>query len=186
MEFSVKILVWTHKHGSEYYDASTPEKLEASARLVLEDLIGARYITAPEDPMKHIEYSGIDMELAQLDDETIDALPTQSLRDEATKHKNKLAARIRRHREDQTEWENIQKLIAGEEVYEPWTRRKPAWTDEEWQQVIEQRLARVPGSKVIGDRVHARLSAWTIVKSRDGGEYEHFEIEDVIEPEVAS
>lgn len=94
----MQILVWEDKHCTNYYDASTPEQLDASARHIIEVLVDNDYVHDPgtwEDV--DLQYSGIDFELAALDDEAVKALPTDGLRKEALRHRQSLAYRKRSH-----------------------------------------------------------------------------------------
>lgn len=145
----MKILVWRCKYGENYYDASTPEALEASSLEVLRNLVKDGYIFEPKDPMKHIEYSGIDLELARLTPEQIHALPTQSLRDEAIKHMKRFAYRYAVYYHEKHQYEVIQRLLNGETVVEKHNGKQRTFT------------------------------AWSILQMRDGSEYENFSVADV-------
>lgn len=161
----MKVLVWKDKHCDHYYDASTDEALEKSAVKVLKQLMEYSYIYKPEDPMDHIEYSGIDLEQAQLTDEQIAALPTDGLREEARKHKAKFAQRFKRHESEMAEYREIEKIIAGETVMSP-----------DWVRQADSR----DGKHKKGDVMPGRpVTAWSILQGRNGAEYEVFEIEHV-------
>lgn len=112
----MRILVWHGKYGDSYYDASTHEAREASARKILKEWTDPNYpwLPAPEDPMKHIQYSGIDLEQASLTDEQIEALPTEGLRAEARKHKRSLERRVQNYANELEDYDFIQKVVAGE------------------------------------------------------------------------
>jgi hypothetical protein len=124
----MKILVYYSKYGESYWDASTEEKREKSARIILSELLSSGWIYEPDDPMDHIEYSSIDLELAQLDDETINALPTESLRSEALRHKQNLATRIKRAEAERKDYEDMVRVAAGEEVEDAKGRKVTAWS----------------------------------------------------------
>ncbi len=163
----MQIIAWHHKHGTDYYDASTDEAQEASAREILRALIEEmQYIYPPDDPMKHIEYSHIDLELAALNDDQVAALPVQSMKDEALKHRKNLEARIRQYESDKLEYDRVLKVIAGEEVFRRWTRK----TDS------------ADGRFKAGQRMKAPVTAWSLVRERNGGEYEYFQLETVWVP----
>ena len=123
----MKVLTWEHKHGTFLYDASTSEVLEKSARQILNELISEGYVYEPEDPMKHVEHSGIDMELAQLTTEEIDALPLESLQKKARKEKNRLADRVRRAQYEREDYDLIIRVARGEKVIDNRGRQMTAW-----------------------------------------------------------
>lgn len=161
----MKVMVWHHNHGEYYYDASTPEAEEASAREVLRDMVKNQMIVPPEDPMKHIQYSSIDLEQARLTDEQIDALPLESLRDEARMHKNKLARRIKIAAHEAEQWDELQRFLASEVIMsQPWVRRSGP------------RVGETVAPKPIPARMI--LQQWA-----DGGEYTRVEVETVWTPD---
>lgn len=153
----MEIIVWEAKHYTNYYDASTEEAKQASAREIIRDLISGSYIVKPEaEP--DLRYSGIDFELANLTEEEIAALPVESLRDEAKKHKRKLSLRLKQHERDIKDFDLAQKLAAGETVmYQAVNRRTNK---------IEER----------------ELTPWGYVQSRSGGEYEQISLESAWTP----
>jgi hypothetical protein len=165
----VRIVAWKHKHGVNYYDASTDEALQASARKIIKDLLTMGYIYEPEHPMMHIQYSGIDLEQAQLTDEQIDVLPTLSLRAEATKHKDALTRRYREYEEAKKEYADYQRCAAGEPVMQAAWRRKADSPD---------------GKYKAGDMMpESEVPPWKVLQWRDGGEYEDFSLETVWTPD---
>ncbi len=157
----MQILVWKDKHGDYFYDASTSEALEKSAQIILKQMVEMGYIQEPDDPMKHIQYSGIDMEQASLTDEQIAELPTSSLRDTAKKHKLSLARRLRQHQTELDEFRIVMDLVAGKEV---WSRDRGVYQS---------------GTRKGTPIPDARITAWWVVQGR-GGEYEQFSVETVI------
>ncbi len=116
------ILVWESKHGNVYYDASTDELLDWAAKQILAQWLDY-YIVKPDDPMKHIQYSGIDLEQANLSTEQIAALPTESMRAEAAKHKNNLARRYAQYENDLQVYADVQTILSGESVTRERARR---------------------------------------------------------------
>jgi hypothetical protein len=166
----MEILVWEDKYGTSYYDASTPEALEKSALKILRQLLNDRYIVKPENPLEgdNLEYSGIDLEQARLTLEQIEALPTEGLRKDALAHRKRLANRIRSYQNQLAEYNAIQKVLAGEEVYaRDWVRKADT----------------KQGKK--GDVVKGRrITAWSLLQMRNGAEYEHFSIEVVQEADA--
>lgn len=146
------------------YDASTDEKLEASARKCLRELIESGWIPAPEDPMKHIEYSGIDLEQAQLSDAQIDALPLESLRKDARDHKRRLASRITQHERRKAEHEEMLAVVRGEEVYAP-----------DWVRQADSRDGQYKAGDVVPGK---RITAWSILRGYED-EYVRFDIDTV-------
>lgn len=167
----MNILVWHGKHGDAFYDASTPERKEASAMELLRNWAGY-WIVEPEDPMKHIQYSGIDLEQAALTDEQIDALPTEKLREEASKHKKNLARLHANYRQELAEWDELQRVLAGEEFYEPQTYYRANSSD---------------GSHKKGDPAPLRrVTAWRVLQTYADGEYMGVSEESVWTPKEES
>lgn len=159
----MNIIVWEDKHGTSYYDASTPENREASAREILRQLIDQQYIYKPDDEP---DVYGIDMELVALTEDQVDALPTNSMAAEARKHRKTYAARVRENDDAKREYETIQEILAGETVYRRWTRQ----TDSR------------DGKFKAGQRMKAPITAWSMVSARSDYEYEQFSEETVWVP----
>jgi len=174
-------MIWHGKHSDEYFDASTPEAHEESARKLLETWIDPNYpwLPEPEDPMKHIEYSGIDLEQANLTNEQIAALPTETLRKEAQKHKTNLARRISQCESEKRDYELIKKVVAGERPLLRWRKRRDTTTDEEWLDIIKRVTEKFPDAVVEGDRVLRPASAVHLLQGYSDGEYMGVEVVDV-------
>lgn len=180
----MNILIWHGKHGDAYYDASTPEAREASAVQILEEWTQPNYswVPEPEDPMKHIQYSGIDMEQANLTDEQIAALPTETLRKDAQRHKDSLARRISNYEAEKEDYILLMRVVAGERPLMPWRRRRKDTTDEEWAEIVERLAEKFPDAVVEGDRVRKPVTAWSLVQQYGEGEYMQVSEESVWTP----
>lgn len=71
-----RILVWEDKHSTSYYNASTPEKLEESARMILEVLTGDYgYIQDPGTELSEWDTNRLNMEFVEIDESAYIALP---------------------------------------------------------------------------------------------------------------
>jgi hypothetical protein len=164
----MKILVWHDKHGEHYFDASTPEAKEKSALKILKMWVEWNYIGKPEDPMQHIQYSGIDLEQAQLTDEAIDALPTQQMRNTAMGHKRSLERRKRQYESELEEFEDVEKIIAGESVFEVFRERGENVSDEEWADFVNRLKTKFQELDVQGDQIIRPVSAWRLLQGYEG------------------
>jgi hypothetical protein len=110
----MQILVWKSKHCDYYYDASTPEALEKSALAIFERLIKDRWIGEPR------LYEGWDKELVEVSDEALVGLPA-SMTEKVHKARAVKAQYERDFEYDKQEWDQLQRLIAGEEVTRTFT-----------------------------------------------------------------
>lgn len=146
------------------YDASTDEKLEMAARKCMRELLTSGWLPDPGGPMDHIEYSGIDLEQAQLSDEQIDALPIESMRNDARSHKTRLAKRIAQHEQARQVYDEWIAVAAGEERYAP-----------DWVRQADSR----DGVHKAGDTMSGkRITSWTLLSSYED-EYVHFELDEL-------
>ncbi len=163
-----QILIYKNKYGEDFYDASTPQKLEAASRKILKGLLDSRWIPQPPDE-PDFRYSNIDMELANLTNDQINELPVISLRTEALRHKEKLANKIKGHVAEVAEYAEWLAVANGEEIYAPdWVRRADS----------------MDGTQKKGDVVKGgRVTAWSILRHYED-EYVSFELEDLIEVEA--
>lgn len=159
-----RVLTWQHKHGRELYAADTDEQLEKSARKVLKTLLDWGYIYEP-DVEPDFRYQDIDFELVALSDEQVNALPTESLRECARRHKKKHANVIREHERELARYEEAVKVAAGEEVW------------------ITDRGVRRTGPNAGEYFPPMQVTAWRILESRNGAEYEIFDIEHITDPD---
>lgn len=157
----MRVLVWKNKHANQYYDASTPEALDASAREILRSLIhDYQYVYGPSEP----SYFGIDLEQAALTDDQIAELPTNAMRETAASHKSAKERADKEYEDDVEEYQNALKVSRGEEV------------------IVDHGVYRRDdprGRWKAGDRALKKLTAWDILQDRNGAEYEVFELEEV-------
>jgi len=107
-----RILVWKHKYGESYYDASTDEALEKSACKILNTLVKDGWIYDPGTL-----YVSWDDDVADLTDEDLEKMP-DSLR--ATICEQRDRARRTRDREtafydkEVESWTHVNMLVRGE------------------------------------------------------------------------
>lgn len=164
----MKVLIWESKYGPHLYDASTDENERLSCIEILKDWVGEGYVYPPEDPLDHIHYTSIDLEQANLTDEQIEALPTESLQKEAKKHKANLQARIRQYEVELEDWKQLQQIIAGERIFAPdWARRSDS----------------PDGKHKAGDMMPGKeITPWNMIQQWNGGEYMGVDYEHVWTP----
>ena len=173
----MQVLSWRAKHGTYLYDASTSEKLEASARMILKELMEDGWMYRPTPP----EANPADQEILSLTDEQVAALP-ERLRQEAVQIRREHALEQAQYEEEMEEWREAEAILAG--TAEPeLIRARADYSDEDWERILE----RVPQwhlAEVREDGVYRPPTAWRMLQDRSGYEYEDYRLERVIEPEV--
>lgn len=140
----MQILVWKSKHADYYFDASTPEDLEKSARKILQKLVDGDWIFEPS------LYESWDKELVEVSNEALEGLPS-SMVEEVEQHRAKKARAISEFEAEKTEWNQLQKILAGEEVVREYTNS----AGEVWKRPV---------------------TAWGLLQNRSGYEYEEYDV----------
>lgn len=170
----MEILSWKNKYGTKHYDASTPERLERAARAVLKELIDDGWMYAPDPPALSEEKQ----EMVGLTEEQVEALPP-ALRTGARLVRDAVAQAMEAYEEEAAEYDLAVRLARGESVMEArWTRS--GQPDAEWAAICEDARTRWPHAELREDGVYLPATAWSILQSRDGYEYEFYSLSRVI------
>ena len=171
----MQILVWEDKHSTSYYDASTPEKLEEAARLILQVLTSDYgYIQDPGEDLSEWDLNRLDMELVNMEESEYAALPDKFRI--PVEHEKKKYAKLKADlAERQEEYKTAVAVANGETVMEKF-RRRDKWDDEEWAKFVEK----WPEYPVHDGWMWRPVSAWSILQKRDGREYEHYNLENLV------
>lgn len=128
-----KIIIFEEKYGNRYFDASTPEKLNAACFKVLKE----RYENGEYNWLLEEAPEAINI----LADEQIEALPTERLKNDEIRRKKEYENKFKSWQRKQKELQDIKQCVENE----------------------------------------AKERAFFLLRKRNSGEYEEFEIEDLEE-----
>lgn len=147
-----RILVWKSRTGTYYYDASTQEALEWSAKKIIQSLVSEGMVWNPGKLIVTWDAYIVDM----TDEEMERIFPNNH---ELAKTKRDKAKRQREretnfYNDEKIMWECIQGILHNEPVVADIT--------------IDGTVSRRP------------VTAWTILQQRNGWEYEHYSIANVL------
>lgn len=128
-----KIIIFKEKYDDRYFDASTPEKLNAACFKILKE----RFENGEYEWLLEEEPEAINI----LTDEQIEALPTERLKNDELRRKKEYERDYKSWEREQNEFKNIKSCVEKE----------------------------------------LKEKAFTILRARNGGEYEGFEIQELEE-----
>ena len=177
LESEMEIIVWENKYDDKYYDASTPELKNKSALMILQELVNVGYIIEPSQP----EFSEEDQEILEMSKDALDALPVKIKEKLLIRQKELLSMKKEFDREKE-EYDEILRVLAGEKVYVK-TRSKDRYSEDDWDVILKRTSQKSPDEYEIRENgIYLLRNAWWILSDRNGAEYEHFSIRNVITP----
>lgn len=169
------ILVWKNKYDDRYLDASTDEALELSAQSILRELLQDGWIPKP-DP---VDFDEEELEVLAMSEEQLEELP-KSVRESVESEIQSLKRRQAIADEYSKEYEDAQAVLYGT-APEVCIRRKAKYSEEDWAKILKASKNWF-GAVEREDGIYRKPSAWSILQSRDGAEYENYSLCTVESP----
>ena len=168
-----RILVWAGKYGHRYYDASTAEKLERSARAIVATLVKDGWIYEPDEP----RFDSEELEAEALTEAELASMP-EFARERATSLRKAVKARRQASAEEREDYERATELAEGKSPLTTF-RARTRHRDDEWDELVAAVMEKYPDAVHEGNVIYRPGTAWGLLQERDGAEYESYSVETV-------